>query len=77
MTNFPIPDIPSEILTFLKIFKIIEIELTLVDYKGIDLACLWTKLNFHIPDDKENSGMRVAQIFCSTRRLVEDFLLDV
>ena len=33
MTNFPIPDIPSEILTFLKIFKIIEIELTLVDYK--------------------------------------------
>ena len=52
-----IPEIPSAILNSLKLIKTIKIELTLIDSKSNDLACMWTKIDIHVPDP--NSGMKM------------------
>ena len=41
------------------LFWNIKIELTLMNSRGIDLACMGTKIDIHVPDDGENSGMKM------------------
>ena len=59
LSKFPIPEIPSNIIAYLKIVKTMKIELTLMDSNSNDLACMWTKIDIHVPGDEENSGMKM------------------
>ena len=59
LSKFPIPEISSDILNYLKIVKTMKIELTLMDSNSNDLACMWTKIDIHVSDDEENSGMKM------------------
>ena len=54
-----IPEIPPDILNQLKMVKSLKIELTLINSKFLDLACMSTKIDIHVLDDDNNNGMKI------------------
>ena len=58
-SKFQIPEIPPNILNQLKMVKSLKIELTLINSKFLDLACMSTKIDIHVLDDDNNNGMKI------------------
>ena len=51
LPKFQIPEIPPDILNQLKMVKSLKIELTLINSKFLDVACMSTKIDIHVLDD--------------------------
>ena len=59
LPKIQIPEIPPAILNQLKMVKSLKIELTLINSKFLDLACMSTKIDIHVLDDDNNNGMKI------------------
>ena len=59
LPKIQIPEIPPDILNQLKMVKSLKIELTLMNSKFLDSACMSTKIDIHVLDDDNNNGMKI------------------
>ena len=55
LPKIQIPEIPPDILNQLKMVKSLKIELTLMNSKFLDSACMSTKIDIHVPDDDDTT----------------------